>query len=79
MRNIEIGRYGADEAKDLRTGRGFSGWISGEDNDGHGWIMWMDENGRPCVYFGNREPSGAVIDGSRIHLTEPPTAHLCSA
>lgn len=70
MRNIEIGRYGASEAKDLTTGRGFSGWISGEDNDGRGWIFWLDENGRPVVFFGNREPSGAVLE-PRVHLVAP--------
>lgn len=78
MRNIEIGRYGADEAKDLTTGMGFSGWISGEDNDGRGWILWLDETGRPCVYFGNREPSGAVLE-PRVHLVEPAAEQVCAA
>jgi hypothetical protein len=71
MGNITIGRYGADEAKNLETGRGFSGWISGEDEAGKGWIFWLDETGRPIVYFGDREPSGAVLE-PRVHLVEPP-------
>lgn len=78
MRNIEIGRYGAAEAKDLRTGKGFTGWISGEDNEGTGWIMWLDENGRPVVYFGNRGPSGTVSNDSLVHLVDPAPAE-CGA
>lgn len=75
MRNIEIGRYGADEAKDLTTGKGFSGWIAGEDNDGKGWILFCDENGRPIVYFGSREWTGAVLE-PRIHLVDPPAEQV---
>ena len=77
MRNIEIGRYGAAEAKDLTTGRGFSGWISGEDDTGRGWILWCDESGRPVVFFGNREPSGAVVE-PRVHLVDPPAGQVCA-
>lgn len=75
MGNIEIGRYGADEAKDLRTGKGFSGWISGEDDDGRGWIFFLDETGRPIVYFGSREYSGGVLE-PRIHLVDPPAIQV---
>lgn len=62
MSNITVGRYGPDEAKDLMTGKGYSAWISGEDDNGAGWIFWLDESVRPAVYFPNREPSGAVIE-----------------
>lgn len=78
MHNIEIGRYGAEHAKNLLTGKGFSGWISGEDNAGNGWTLWLDETGRPVVYFGNREPSGAVLE-PRVHLVEPRAEQVCGA
>lgn len=72
MRNIQIGRYGACEAKELTTGKGFAGWISGEDETGRGWIMWLDEVGRPVVFFGNRASSGSVLEPC-VHLVDPPT------
>jgi hypothetical protein len=62
MQNITIERYGADEAKDLTTGNGFSACIYGQDDTGEGWIFWLNETGRPCVYFPNREPGGAVLE-----------------
>lgn len=60
MSNITIGRYGPTEAKDLAAGKGFSAWIEGHDDDGNGWIFWLDEKGRPNQYYGSREESGAV-------------------
>ena len=76
MQNITIERYPAEHAKDLVTGKGFGGHISGTDDTGRGWIMWLDENGRPIVYFGNREPSGAVLE-PRVFLTEPAAEQVC--
>jgi hypothetical protein len=76
MSNITIGRYGADEAKNSITGRGFSAWIEGVDDAGEGWVLWLDENGRPIVYFGHREKSGAVLE-PRIHLVDPPAEQVC--
>jgi hypothetical protein len=77
MNNIEIGRYGADEAKDLRTGKGFSGWISGEDNDGRGWILWLDEYGRPSCFFGRRDLDG-IVHGPMVRLA-PGAEEVCPA
>lgn len=68
MQNITIERYADDEAKDLTTGKGFSACIYGSDDNGAGWIFWLDETGRPAVYFPNREPSGAILD-PQIELT----------
>jgi hypothetical protein len=62
MQNITIERYGEHEAKNSVTGEGFSACISGQDDTGAGWVFWLDETGRPCVYFPNREPSGAVLE-----------------
>lgn len=70
MQNITIERYGEHEAKDLSTGRGFSACIYGQDDAGAGWIFWLDESGRPAVYFPNREPSGAVME-PQIPLVAP--------
>ncbi len=61
MQNITIERYPDDHAKDVETGKGFAGAISGQDDTGRGWILWLDGTGRPCVYYGDREPSGAVL------------------
>lgn len=69
MSNITIGRYGPNEAKNLETGHGFSAWIEGCDDNGAGWIFWLDETGRPAVYFPNRAESGAVL-GPQIELTQ---------
>jgi hypothetical protein len=70
MSNITIGRYGPNEAKDA-DGHGFSAWIEGTDDTGKSWILWLDETGRPCTYYGDREQSGACI-GERIDLAPYP-------
>lgn len=61
MSNVTIGRYAPDEAKNNLTGKGFSAWIEGVDDDGRGWVFWLNERGRPCVYYGDREEGGAVL------------------
>lgn len=71
MQNITIERYADWEAKDLDTGKGFSACIYGQDDHGKGWIFWLDEVGRPCVYYGDRAPDGAVI-GQQIDLAPYP-------
>jgi hypothetical protein len=63
MQNITIERYADWEAKNSETGRGFSACIYGQDDAGQGWILWLDETGRPCVYYGDREADGAVTGG----------------
>lgn len=75
MSNITIGRYGADEAKDLETGHGFSAWIEGADDHDQRWILWLDETGRPCTYFGEREPDGACI-GEPVQLAPTPLERM---
>lgn len=44
MSNITIGRYAPENAK-LADGTGYSAWIEGADDHGHGWILWLDETG----------------------------------
>lgn len=78
MSNITIGRYAPDEAKNLKTGHGFSAWIEGVDDAGEGWILWLDETGRPCTYYDRRSPSGAC-DGEPLHLLPYPLDELAAA
>lgn len=75
MSNITIGRYAPEDAKDLETGHGYSAWIEGEDDHGQSWILWLDETGRPCAYYGEREPDGACT-GEPVRLASDPFARL---
>ncbi|RBO82083.1 hypothetical protein [Nocardia puris] len=61
MQNITIGRYRHD------TVIQWAGWIEGTREDGSTWILWLDDNGNPCVYFPHREPDGAVT-GEPVRL-----------
>lgn len=55
MRRITVERY--DDAKPA----GYSGLIEGMRDDGTTWIMWLDSEGDPLLYFAHRDESGAVI------------------
>jgi hypothetical protein len=68
MKRITIERYNR-EAHNTPNGWSYSGLISGETNDGRRWIMWLDEDGAPAVYWPERESDGAVV-GEPITLTE---------
>lgn len=46
----------------------FDGWIEGIRDDGSRWIMWLDANGDPLVYYGQRDESGAV-EGEPVVLS----------
>lgn len=69
MQNITIGRYSDREGivhRDedgaiARIEKTHAGWIEGIRDDGSTWIMWLDAEGGPCVYWGRREPDGGVI------------------
>jgi hypothetical protein len=54
MQNISIGRY--SEAESLT--HGYDGWIEGIRADGTTWIMWLDDNGSPRQFYGDRDPEG---------------------
>lgn len=60
MSNITIGRYGDGV-------NGWSGWVEGTDASGQRWIMYLDDTGRPSLYWSTREPSGAVV-GAPVEL-----------
>jgi hypothetical protein len=54
-KRISIERYkNADEL-------GSAGLIEGETESGERWIIFMDVEGRPSIYWPNREPDGGVI------------------
>lgn len=53
MSNITIGRYDHDSITN-----DFAGWLEPADKS---WIIYTDANGKPTVYYPEREPSGAVI------------------
>ena len=68
MRRISIERYKATEPYSLPDGTPvtsitdwFSGLVEGERDDGTTWIMWLDDKGSPALFWGDRDPSGAVI------------------
>lgn len=73
MQNITIGRYRPDEGTitkvhykgdtELRREivHSYAGWVEGVREDGSSWILWLDENASPVMYYGRRESDGAVI------------------
>lgn len=70
MQDIKVGRYSAEGAVvdgEYVPGAGefFGGWIEPEDAS---WIIFLDPNGYPVVYFDTRSESGAVTsDGIVLH------------
>lgn len=67
FKNINIERYPEDSA----VSHGYSAAVEGEDNGGNRWIMWLDQQGRPEVFWPQREVDGAVI-GNAIKLDRAP-------
>jgi hypothetical protein len=53
MSNIKIGRYAHESIT-----HEWSGWIEPDDGS---WIIFTDADGKPALYFPERESSGAVI------------------
>lgn len=75
MQNITIGRYNQVPDDVARPADGpefaqdrWAGWIEGQRDDGTTWILWLNHEGSPEVYWPAREPSGAVI-GDPVKLT----------
>ena len=63
MRTITIGRYTLDGSEP----RTFTGYVEGLSNSGQSWIVYLDDDGLPALYWPRREESGAVI-GQPIDL-----------
>lgn len=76
MTNITIGRYRApqadifslDIAEFVPRHRVFSGWIEPADRS---WIIFLDDQSRPALYWAEREESGAVV-GEPVELVATP-------
>lgn len=62
MRRISIERYANPDQL------GFAGLVEGVRDDGSTWIMWLDEQGNPTLFWGKRDEGGGVI-GDPIDLT----------
>lgn len=39
----------------------YAGLIEGETDNGQSWVMWLDKNGRPEVFWPNRNEDGSVV------------------
>ena len=59
MSNITIGRY-----EDEVLAETYSGYLEGVRTDGSRWIIYLDGDGAPALYWANREEDGAVIGES---------------
>lgn len=53
MSNITIGRYDHGSVT-----KDFAGWIEPADKS---WIIYTDTQGKPAVYYAERDASGAVV------------------
>jgi len=62
MNNIKIGRYDHPSITSDWTG-----WIEGTRADGTTWILYLDENGSPGMYWPEREPDGGCV-GDPVEL-----------
>lgn len=71
MKRITIERYQPDKHDTPNGPWQYSGLIEGETDSGDRWIMWLDKEGRPELFWPNREPDGAVV-GDAIRLDRRP-------
>lgn len=53
MQNVTIGRYNGTPAN-------WDGWIEGTRDDGSRWIMYLDAEGSPEVFWAHRDEDGGV-------------------
>ncbi|MFE7744376.1 hypothetical protein [Nocardia sp. NPDC057455] len=56
MKNINVERYDHPSI----TGA-WSGLIEGSRDDGSTWILYLDANGSPALYWAERDEDGGVI------------------
>lgn len=52
MGNVKIGRYEHESVT-----KEFAGYIEPDDRS---WIIWLDANGKPALYYSERDASGGV-------------------
>jgi len=86
MQRITIGRYGivpddiprpADPTKQPAQDM-YAGWVEGVRNDGSEWVLFIDKDGSPQVYWPTRAEDGGV-EGDPVALprygnVDPPSA-----
>lgn len=60
-KRISIERYKGEVAEDC------AGFIEGETDDGDRWIIYMNAQGRPQIYWPKRDEDGGVV-GNAIRL-----------
>jgi hypothetical protein len=61
MSNITIGRYDHESIT-----KDYAGYIEPSDKS---WIIWLDADGKPCLYYPERDTDGGVT-GEGINLVE---------
>ena len=71
IKRITIERYDAAKHDTPNGAWPYSGLIEGETDDGQRWIMWLDQQGRPEVFWPQRDEDGAV-QGDGILLKSRP-------
>jgi hypothetical protein len=78
MQRITIGRY-RTIPDDIPRPENFipaqdayAGYIEGVRDDGTEWVMFLDQDGSPAVYWGRRGDGGEVI-GEPVLLADNPT------
>lgn len=55
MKRITVERYA--EPNEV----GYAGLIEGETDNGQRWIIWLDAEGAPALYWPERGPDGVVV------------------
>lgn len=75
MQRITIGRYNPIPADIPRPANpdlqplqdSYAGWVEGVRDDGTTWIMWLNHEGSPDVYWAQRDEDGTVV-GEPVQL-----------
>jgi hypothetical protein len=65
MQNVHIDRYPADHSS-------FAGHISGTNDTGKRWIMWLDGDGTPVVFFSHWDEDDMVHDPHDLKPVDAP-------
>lgn len=60
MKRITIERY-TNEDPESKDWRPYSGLIEGETDSGRRWVLWLDHDGTPDVFWADREEDGTVV------------------
>lgn len=66
MTNITIGRYDGPEQT---VSEHCAGWIEGTRPDGTRWIVFLDADGAPEVYWPRRDTETGAVIGEAVVLT----------